>query len=68
MEDTYLDKLRSDCQIAWSAIATARQRAQKTGEQLQELAIDETVISMDEDIIVFGSLARLEWTTGSDVD
>ena len=53
----------------WSALAKARASAQKVRQLILE-AIDgaERPVPTDAEVILFGSLARGEWTTGSDID
>lgn len=49
----------------WSVLSQARQDASKTRQNLHELLKD---FSEDSEVVVFGSLARREWTAKSDVD
>src|SRR5262249_6487557 len=50
----------------WSAITKARTRAVDTGKKLEKTV--KGLSSSDTSIVVFGSLARKEWTSKSDVD
>src|SRR6266568_4169640 len=50
----------------WPAINRARTRAGQTGKKLEETV--KGLSSSDASIVVFGSLARAEWTSKSDVD
>lgn len=68
-----LEKLRARLQREWPAIARAEKQAEAKlmglRDQLQEAATESArVDSEDISLVVFGSLARLEWTTGSDLD
>jgi predicted nucleotidyltransferase len=61
-----LDRIQSACSASWVNIATCRaaaaQERAKIGEHLRRL------VPADTGAVVFGSLARDEWTPGSDVD
>ncbi len=50
----------------WPAIDRARTRAFETTEKIEKLL--EGLGSTDAGVVVFGSLARKEWTSKSDVD
>lgn len=55
----------TSCHERWKAISVGRRNAMKIREELRGLLQDYTE---DSDIVVFGSLARGEWTAQSDVD
>jgi hypothetical protein len=68
-----LDELRSRCNQAWLAIARADAEARRQLDRLRELlrhdgAARGRIDSEDISVVVFGSLARGEWTSGSDLD
>lgn len=54
----------------WRHISDARERAAETQKRLEDaLATDlGPIASSDLSLVVFGSLAREEWTSGSDID
>src|SRR5690348_3403196 len=62
----YVEALSQSLGRPWPAISAAQSSAEEVqqllSEQLGEFSSD------DLDIVVFGSLARGEWTSGSDVD
>jgi len=58
--------LQSHVGQKWPAINQARTKAIKTGQKLEATLKD--LSSTDASIVVFGSLARREWTSKSDVD
>ena len=62
----YVGKFSSDTDGAWAA----GQAAQEDALEVQKLLRKELqpFTSDDVDVVVFGSLARREWTSGSDVD
>lgn len=64
------DGLCAQWQQHWPAIAHARDQAPQIRQQIREaiLQTDAQLIPPDAALIVFGSLSRNEWTTGSDVD
>ena len=69
----YVEQLRAKCGKDWSAIRlAAEQTAAKLGQLRQLLQQPEvgqpSVDSADLSVVVFGSLARGEWTSGSDPD
>ena len=66
----YLDQLQKRLGAAWPAIMKARDEA---GQMEYDLCLllasgNERLDQPDTSIVVFGSLARGEWTSGSDVD
>jgi UTP:GlnB (protein PII) uridylyltransferase len=52
----------------WPAIAKAGADATVAREKLQNVIADNNIDSADISIVAFGSLARGEWTSGSDLD
>lgn len=69
MSNDYLAELQRRYGKPWPHIEKA---ARDCDEQMQKLSAclteDGALTSSDTDIVVFGSLARGEWTSGSDVD
>jgi len=65
-----LEALGNELGRSWEAISAARSDAEEV-QQIIRSALAERFGRIDcseTDIVVFGSLARKEWTTGSDVD
>ena len=62
----YVADLSAAKGIEWPTITTAHTKANEVLKSLSEML--RTFTSDDVDIVVFGSLARKEWTSGSDVD
>jgi UTP:GlnB (protein PII) uridylyltransferase len=53
----------------WNAISTARQEAEKQREILTALLGNAGgEVRPDMNFVIFGSLSRGEWTSGSDID
>jgi hypothetical protein len=63
-----LDELRSKTGMEWPALAKAKRDAVARLEQIRKIAQNEVIDSDDISLVAFGSLAREEWTTGSDLD
>ena len=65
-----LDRLRTKLGTEWPAIKRAQEASEQVKNQLSDLlARDERrLLSEDSNFVVFGSLARCEWTAGSDLD
>lgn len=61
-----LDALQDRFSVAWPAINEARERSSLTVQRLGQLV--GPLASEDTSLVVFGSLAREEYTEGSDVD
>src|ERR1700678_2383889 len=61
-----IDLLQSKLGQEWPAIRDARARASDINERIEK-AVDGLTYS-DAGLVIFGSLARREWTSGSDVD
>lgn len=62
----YITAIHQDCQQLWPTLCTARSDATELRQLLTAQLKPYT--SGDVDLVVFGSLARQEWTIGSDVD
>ncbi|HCD33617.1 MAG TPA: nucleotidyltransferase domain-containing protein [Phycisphaerales bacterium] len=64
------DGLCHQWQQHWPAIASARQKAPQIRQQIHDAitAAATDLIPPDAALVVFGSLSRNEWTSGSDVD
>ena len=62
----HVEQLRQELGASWPTLQQARQSAAEV-RQLLEGALGD-VPSSDIDVVAFGSLARGEWTSGSDVD
>jgi predicted nucleotidyltransferase len=63
-----LDELARECSESWPNLVDARRRAGWEKEQIAEMLSKERLVPTDTSVVVFGSLARGEWTAGSDVD
>jgi predicted nucleotidyltransferase len=67
-----LEQLRPDYRQGWPVIARAADQAAATLDRLRALLRDAEaqgrIDSEDVSVVVFGSLARGEWTSGSDLD
>jgi predicted nucleotidyltransferase len=68
-----IDELRSRCSRPWPAIAKAQSDADRQIVQIRKLMqeaadAEGSIDSEDITVVVFGSLARREWTYDSDVD
>jgi predicted nucleotidyltransferase len=63
-----LDELASRCSESWAHLAAARQGASQEKQRIADVLSQERLVPPDTSVIVFGSLARGEWTNGSDVD
>lgn len=70
MADDYLKQLSDSVGEQWPHITEAAQAADEKRTELSELLAPggSRMTSSDADIVVFGSLARGEWTSTSDVD
>src|SRR6266849_5361462 len=65
-QQDYVAELATQSKMQWPTIVTA----QADAIAVQQLLRDKlrSFMSDDVDVVVFGSLARREWTSGSDVD
>src|SRR5437016_453796 len=70
MSDSALDRLRTELGREWPAIAKARDDARREKLHLQQILTNgkQRLEPADSSIVIFGSLAREEWTSGSDLD
>lgn len=67
----YIESLSQRLGQCWPTIAGARDSAKEVLKLLSQSLSEREfggVASADLDLIAFGSLARREWTSGSDVD
>ena len=62
----YVETFSKEANLAWPTMAVAKNDAIAVQELLYQTLRQFT--SDDVDVVVFGSLARREWTSGSDVD
>ena len=65
------EQLRQELGRSWNAIRTAQAEADGVQDAIRTALSQEEfgrITSSDADVVVFGSLARKEWTSGSDVD
>jgi hypothetical protein len=72
-DEMSFDELKTQFHGEWQAIAQARHNADAQIRRLSDLLMQEgrdkgSFDSEDIALVVFGSLARAEWTTGSDLD
>lgn len=63
---TPLESIETRLGVEWKAIRRARRAADEVAERLRSELV--AVPSSDMSFVVFGSLARREWTSGSDLD
>lgn len=59
--------LQDQCKVDWPHIIGAVEAARAERTKLEEILKD-IILPVDTGLLVFGSLAREEWTVGSDVD
>lgn len=63
-----LDALRTRCGRDWPTMRTARSEAEVKKAELSAILKAGDLVPIDTSFVVFGSLARGEWTGGSDLD
>ena len=63
-----LHKLAKRLDCNWPAIDAAQKNSEEQRTKLRHLFGEENLDSEDRSIIAFGSIARGEWTSGSDLD
>jgi len=63
-----LNHLATSCGSDWPTIAKAVEAAQAERARLAAKLQESDLVPADTGVIVFGSLARDEWTSGSDLD
>src|SRR5437016_1667848 len=68
MASDAITKLGSRLERDWPAIAAAERDALATRQQLESLLSEHRMVPADSTFVVFGSLARNEWTISSDLD
>ncbi len=68
--EDYIEELRQKVGGRWPALLKARENAWRTKGDLEQLLVkgEDKFTSGDTNIVVFGSLGRNEWTSGSDLD
>ncbi len=68
--EDYIEELRQKVGGRWPALLKARENAWRTKGELEQLLVkgEDKFTSEDTSIVVFGSLGRDEWTSGSDLD
>jgi predicted nucleotidyltransferase len=66
--DSPLDQLCEKVGKRWDAIDAARKAADAECERIGAILTQHRLVPSDTSFVVFGSLARREWTNGSDVD
>jgi hypothetical protein len=66
----YIEEISKDLGRNWPALAGAKAAALEVQGVLGKCLVNAfgSVTSSDVDVVAFGSLARREWTSGSDVD
>lgn len=67
-EETAVDVLAETHGQSWDAIAKCREGARSTHARVMSLLRDQSMVPSDCEFVAFGSLAREEITTGSDLD
>ena len=73
---SFVDELRTRVARDWPAIVKARTRSREIKDELSALLTENgfgfddqpAEVTSDAGIVIFGSLAREEWTSGSDLD
>jgi predicted nucleotidyltransferase len=63
-----LVELEKKCRASWTNIHETRSDAQVYLDKFRDLVAQEKTESQDISVVVFGSLARREWTSKSDLD
>lgn len=66
-----IDKIQTNTGKSWEALSRAKNQSDQTRAKIISLLRDKfegTELTSDADIVVFGSLARGEYSAGSDVD
>ncbi len=68
--EDYIEELRRKVGGRWPALLKARENAWRMKGELEQLLVkgEDKFTSEDTSIVVFGSLGRNEWTSGSDLD
>jgi predicted nucleotidyltransferase len=63
-----LDELERKCKSKWDHLHEAQRDAHEHLQRFRELVLEEKTESQDISVVIFGSLARREWTNQSDLD
>lgn len=63
-----LDELQKKCQTRWEHLTDARREAYEQLQRFRDVVLAEKTESQDISVVIFGSLARGEWTKQSDLD
>src|SRR5688572_20341172 len=67
-EPAPIEQLSKQCRTSWPTVAKAREQALRERTGLASKLADAGLFPADTSVVVFGSLARSEWTQGSDLD
>ena len=67
-EKNFVDQLRTKLEVEWTAIREARRRAEQARQKVSKSLTEMNFVSGDTSVVVFGSLARDEFTDESDLD
>ena len=67
-DQNFVDQLRAKLAVEWTAILEARRRAEQAREKVSKSLTEMNFVSGDTSVVVFGSLARDEFTDESDLD
>ncbi|MCP5056952.1 MAG: nucleotidyltransferase domain-containing protein [bacterium] len=68
MESSGLTALQERCGVSWNNINRCRDQALEQQRKLESLLNEKRLVPADTCLVVFGSLARREWTSSSDLD
>jgi predicted nucleotidyltransferase len=63
-----LEELQKKCDTSWEHMHAAQREAYQHLHTFRELVTSEKTESQDVSVVIFGSLARREWTAHSDLD
>lgn len=63
-----LDELERKCKAKWDHLHEAAREAHEHLQRFREIVLTEKTESQDVSVVIFGSLARSEWTNQSDLD
>ncbi|MCH8151716.1 MAG: nucleotidyltransferase domain-containing protein [Planctomycetes bacterium] len=66
-QNSLLQDLQTRLGVSWKHINAATDKADETRQEIEE-TLREIKVPADTGLLTFGSLARKEWTSGSDVD
>lgn len=67
-EATALHALRTRCSQTWEHIEACREDSATERANIEEILASKRLVPPDTALVIFGSLARDEWSGGSDVD